>query len=724
LNRRWLTPEGKDDQTGFRGVSNAAYESWNKALAERYYPATNRGRPAYLCLDDDELEEIEPMGVEPGAQSLSNAVGATLGPGESRFAWHILARDRWRASEDGYPPYVALLGLCVLAASRMARDGERGIEANAYYPHLNPLLGRDTFAGMPPGFELVGSLWEDLCRWLDSHDGAYGTSTARQHPHFIHVGWPMSQCLLRRADRHRLTEFFRAAGLDPHEEIEPGQLWVLFKAWARPGCGLSTTALRIADHATGPIAEQLADILDREYDSWEGELLDRRGRRRGLIALSVSMLAGGRRIQLGLSPRRADGLPTEATLHDHIGRPYPITAVSDDWYAPLEVPVTARILAEGLSLEGDGFSFAYEEGDVVPLRASLGAAAWVSVRQADLFEEHCVLFSAPRRQAVRDFLSAHAQSGWTEVQASTLPSGWHVIRGVRFARAISEAPAGLAVLAPRLHTATRIAGGLQIAPALYLTQGEPDVWISVAGGHIATVILDGKEMRANGALELRLSALNPPLKEGSHELVVSGITRHFATSSGFPVTAALGTGAYGHVFELHSGYRPKSVHAAKLERKPPPRGTVYVSGASVIGHEADLPKPLTEPALIPSGLADCVVLGSSPHEVLQPITPNRPAWIGDLVRGPAQFFDCPVPFEPQWVIGRGAGRLQVRPLAADPRPPDIGAASANEVVSAEWSSAILRASEGGARPLRHSTIWDVYVRAASDLNQEQRGAAV
>jgi hypothetical protein len=704
--------------------SHAAYEAWNEALAERYYPRTNWGRPAYLSLDDDELDEIEPAGAEPGAESLSNAVRTTLGTGDSRFAWHILARDRWRENEQGYPPYIGLLGLCVLAASRMARDSQRGIESNAYYPQLNLLLGRGTFAGMPSGFEVVGSLWKDLCRWLDSHDGAYGTSTARQHSFFIHVGWPMSQCLLRRADRHRLTEFFRAVGLDPHEEIDPGQLWVLFKAWARPGCGLSNTTLRIAGHATGPIAEQFADILGREYAAWEGELLDRHGRRRGLIALTVSMLAGGRRIQLGLSPRRADGLPAVAALSDHAARPYQVTAVSDDWYAPLQVPVSGGILTNGLNLDGEGFSFTYEASDIVPLRASLGAAAWVSVRQAELFEEHCVLFSASRRQAVRDFLTAHAEHGWSETQAQTLPSGWHVIRGVRFAHAIPDAPPGLAALAPRLHTATRIAGGLQVAPALYLTQGEPDVWISVAGGDLATVRLDGSEMRVDGALELRLSALKPPLEEGQHQLVAGGITRHFATSPGFPVTAAPGTGAYGHVFERHTSYRPKSVDAAKLERKPPPRGTVYVSGASVIGDEADLPEPVAEPALIPNGLADYVVLGSSPHEVLHPITADKPRWIGLLVNAPAQFFDCPVPFAPQWVIGRGATGLQVRPLAASPLPPDLGGVSPGEAVPSAWSSAILRAAGAGARPLHHSAVWDAYVRAASALREERDGANI
>lgn len=702
----------------------AAYEAWNTALAERYFSRENRGKPAYLSVDDDELaEEITPADAEPGAESLATAVRLTLGSGDGRFGWHIGARDEWREHESGYPPYIGLLGLCVLAASRMAREPTKGIESNAYYPQLNPLIGLATFGGQPSGFELVGSLWRDLNRWLDSHDGAYGTSTARQHSHFIHVGWPMSQCLLRRADRYRLTDFFRSAGLEPDEDIEAGQLLVLFRAWARPGCGLSAPAIRITQNASGAIADEIAEILAREYEVWEGELRDRRGRRRGMIALTLSMAAGGRRASLGLSPRRPEGFPDDAIVETPAGQPVEISAVSDDWYAPLGIPVTADLLQNGLFLEAPGFSLAYDASEVVPLRASLGAARWVSVRQADLFEEHCVLVSNRLLPGVRDFLEKHADRGFSEIETNQLPRGWHVFRGVRFTRAVALAPPDLTPLAPRMHTATRIAGGLQLAPALYLTGGEPDVWISIGEGETATVELDGEPTHVKGALELRLSTLEPPLGEGQHELLAGGIRRHFTTTTGFPVVRPAGAAEYGHVFERHNNYLPKSIDAVHLGKREPPKGTVYVSGASVIGDPADLPQAPAEPVLIPNGLTNYVVLGASPYELISPIPPQKPRWIRRFVNAPGQFFDCPVPFAAQWVIARGRDGIQVRALQAQPLPPDPGEADPAESVPATWCAAVLHAAEAGAQPLYNKDIWQQYVQAASLLAPEAVNAA-
>jgi hypothetical protein len=83
----------------------------------------------------------------------------------------------------------------------------KGIEQTAYYPRLNLLLSRPPFDGMPPGFEQIGDLWEDLCRWLDDDpSGARGTSTAATHYLVRHIGWPISQCLLREGGREGLTE--------------------------------------------------------------------------------------------------------------------------------------------------------------------------------------------------------------------------------------------------------------------------------------------------------------------------------------------------------------------------------------------------------------------------------------------------------------------------------------------------------------------------------------
>jgi hypothetical protein len=596
----------------------------------------------------------------------------------------------------------------------MARDSTRGIEPNAYYPQLNPLLGKPPFSGMPSGFGAVASLWRDLCRWLDESEGRFGTSTARQHAHFINVGWPMSQCLLRQSDRRRLTEFFRAVGLEPDEDIESEQLWVLFKAWARSGRGLSQAAVRVVTHASPEIEEQLAEIVKREYDAWEGELLDRHGRQRAAIALTLSIGAGGRRIRMGLSPRRPEGLPADAQVTDQAGRTLTLRAVSDEWYEPLETPVTRELLEQGISLAAPDFSFSYDADDVVPFRASLGAAAWVSVRQATLFEEHCILASAARRLQVANWLSTQAAGG-IEVKTDALPQGWTLFRGVRFLKPAPSAPDELSRLAPRLHTATRLAGGLPLARELYLIHGEPDLWISVGEGQEATIAVDGDPLDVKGALEVRLSELN--LQEGQHEIVGGGITRRFATCVGYPVSRPSGSATYGHVFERHRSYRPKSVDATDLTPARPVRGTIYVSGAQLIGADEDLPQALTEPALIPDGLTDYVVIGATPSDILTPIPPEKPRWLRTLVSAPSQFFDLPLPFTPQWVIARGATGLQVRPLAVEPAPAVVASADPADAVPRAWAEAIAGTAVQGAAPLHHAERWQTYLEAAAHLER-------
>lgn len=247
---------------------NPLYEAWNRVLVERFFGEGHDGRAAYLAVDDDELAVLAfSIGVAPedAANSLAGSVGREFPRGDSLFVPFLVARTRWRSrGAPEQPPYVAALALCVLAGSRMASDTAAGIAANAYYPHLNGLLGRDLRAGMPPGFDQLSSLWKDLDSWLErDQGGSRGRSTVRSHPHYTNIGWPLSQCLLRESDRRRLTDFFRSIGLDPGTEIEAMQLWTMLRNWAHPGSGLSESGLRTISTATGDIAEQLAQ-------SWRG----------------------------------------------------------------------------------------------------------------------------------------------------------------------------------------------------------------------------------------------------------------------------------------------------------------------------------------------------------------------------------------------------------------------------------------------------------------------
>ena len=274
------------------------YAQWNTALLEQFFRPRALGDPAYLAVDDDELEQMaaDVGSSDKPALELSRAVRARLAT-EGSLGAFVTRALRWRGRSDE-PQYVAFLSLTVLAASQMAAEPEKGVHSNDYYARLNPLLGRGIFDGTPPGFEEARRLWQDLEVWLD-HDlgGARGKSTVRTHPHFVHIGWPLSQCVLRARDRARLPDFFRFAGFDPGEEVSGRRLLALFRVWAtRPGSGLSSAGRQTAETDTDAMLDQLASVLATELAAWDGELRDVRGRRRGEIVLLAERQAGGRRV--------------------------------------------------------------------------------------------------------------------------------------------------------------------------------------------------------------------------------------------------------------------------------------------------------------------------------------------------------------------------------------------------------------------------------------------
>jgi hypothetical protein len=706
---------------------NSQYEAWNHAIGNRFFPEGESGRPAYLAVDDDELNDLGgSIGVsaEAAAQSLATSVARELRRGDSLFLPFLVARTRWRAGgAPGPPPYLAALALSVLAAARMASDTDAGIAPNAYYPRLNALLGRDIHAGMPPGFEQLSSLWQDLDRWLQ-HDqaGRRGRSTIQSHPHYTNIGWPLSQCLLRESDRRRLPDFFRSVGLDRGTEIESMQLWAMLRNWAHPGCGLSERGLRAIASATGDIEEQLAVIVAREFEDWDGELRDARGRRRGEIALVLEKSAGGRRVAARLVPRRPDGFPEgEYELAD--GRRLALRGMSDGWFRPLDVEITRRLMSDGLQLSAGSHSLAFEPSPAIPFRASLELGAWVSVRQATAVEEHCLVVHAAALPPLRAFLNLHARAGWRVLDnAGNLPPGWVVVEQVHVASAVEAVPDELRRLAPRLNTATRLEGGLNIAPRQYLTRGEPDLWITIEHGQEATVEIDGTAERLPGGVaEFRLSRSLPPLPPGEHTIVAGGIIRRFTSFPGFPVASTQGTGALGHVLERHAHYVPLSGHATELPVSEPPRGRVYVRGAAARGRGEDLPHPVAPPVLLPVGFEAYEILGARAGELLTAVPPTRPAWLHALGIGDRwQFFDQPVPFEPEWVILQGGFGIRIRAAVDDIRPPEVAAQAGPAELS--WSDALLRAAAGGAEPpAEQASQWDAYLEAAATLQERRAG---
>jgi len=690
------------------------YRRWNDAIATEYFRPADAGRPVYLAVDDDELAQIargSGFGDGEGADSFADAVRLEVIRGGDLFRSFLRESRTWRATAP-LPPYIGLLALCVLAASRMATDPEKQVWSNDYYTQINQLLRLDPHAGRPQNFDELSRLWIDLARWLDDDlDGQRGRSAIRTHEHFVHIGYPISQCVLRAADRRRLPDFFRSAGLEPTAEVSGERLLALLRAWAARGEPLTSQGQQTVARATGALEENLTETLRRELANWDGELRDERGRRRADIVLLAERLVGGRRLELRLFGRRPDGFPVAGWKLPN-DQPIELSEAAPGWYSSLPVKVTSGLLRHGLSLTSSDYALRFDGDLAIPLRTSfLPDAGWLSSRQATAVEEHVVLAHTSVETELHAFLRRNAGEGWRISRpVGDLPHDWVMADGVRIVSIPRAGPDSLRRLIPRLNTSMRLEGGLQLGRQLYLEGGEPDLWITIDDEAGAELQIDDRVARLGaGIVRFRLSEHQLP--DGPHEIAAAGETRRFSSVRSFGTTVPDGAGGLAHVLERHGSYLPEDSVATPMSAPPGP-GRVVVCGAHIGG--ADLPTYSHPPVVLRCGFRDYQVVGRHAGEVAATTSPDEPKWLSmvDAEPVPCQFFEFAPPFPAQLVIYRGAVGTKVRAASAAPDPPCDAAGSSHGLASL-WAETILRAEEAGPDvPAAIADVWAEYVAAA------------
>lgn len=694
--------------------SSARYDRWNSALLQRFFSPRQTGDPVYLAVDEDELNQIGrdlPEVAGSAAHDLQLAVRDLLRRNGSLGKVATLAQ-RWRSEREA-PPYVALLALCVLAASRMAADPSNDVHANDYYSRVNPLFGRAPEEAAPPGFEQLRALWEDLRTWLDADlAGARGSSTVRGHPHFIHIGYPISQCVLRAVDRARLPYFFRFAGFEPREEVSGGRLLTLFRSWARPGCGLSVTGLRTAASRQLELQTQLEYMLSAELWAWDGELRDASGRRRAEVSLFAERAAGGRRVTLSLYARRPEGFPDEFSGADN-GKTAGLQAGNPGWYRRMAREVTATQLATQFSLTQGAYSLEFLPERIIPLREAFEpSSGWLEARQVTPFEPHMVLVHASLRDAVQAFARDHAEPGWEFRTPAGCPAGWVVVDKLRVRDAPASAPPALVRLAPRMVSSLSLQGGLRLGPGLYLERGEPDLEVTFDPGQDATVELDGRSQEFGTSL-VKLPLRTQRLEPGIHTVQAGGQRRSFETVPGFGVSRPDHAGEMAIILERHSTYMPRHSEASPVSGGPP-QGTVHVAGAWIDAAPEDLPLVPPRPVVLRRKFLRWQLLGPEVGDFYNGgATPPRPAFFRKLPGSPlCQFFEDYPEFLPEIVLYTGETGILARPLTEEPVMPTWPDRT-SPAEALPWARVVVLAENRGVDlHVRLQPVWSAYVAMA------------
>ncbi len=249
-----------------------SYLQWNDLLASHFFTEEKAAKEVLLYVNEPLIEELGgPFGA--GLAEFVDAVKAgppwTTRSGICQRA--LEAFEGWRDRDLSYPPYIAYLGLYVLAG---------GIEGDyaphAYYPRLNDLLGHPGDTRAPSSFDRMIDLWDDLEHWSreENHE-TLGRFVARFRGQWWRIGLPLSQTLISEDERKRLPLLLSERKLDPLDL--PSQEVILRLLREDGGALLHRRTLRLLD-ARDPesnvLRDALSEVVLEELEAWDGTIVE------------------------------------------------------------------------------------------------------------------------------------------------------------------------------------------------------------------------------------------------------------------------------------------------------------------------------------------------------------------------------------------------------------------------------------------------------------------
>jgi hypothetical protein len=691
-------------------ASVISYEEWSERLATHFFKPEFAGEPVMFFIDDDVIAGVRDCGAPEAVADLVASVIGKLSRSQPKrlFGGIERATRTWKlGGGEGVPPCLPLLALTVLAASRMRRS--RSYAANNYYDRFIDLLGAP-FSRAEIHASYVESLpycWRVLEWWLDErHDGRLGYSTIAEDPHFTNIGFADSQTLFSTSDQSKLSRFFEWIDLVPGEPTGESELLASFKVWSAGRTDLSVGAQFMVSSETH--VAQLGRILTSAARRWTGVVKASDGRDEAHILVLLEPFPA---VRLTLAAERLEGFPKDARYRAASGNPIELTSSQPGWYDDVPLDVTGGVLRRGVRLVSDRHALSLSGADIHLLRKheELG---WASAKDMTPATQHWLLVAEPQWEAVETYLRRVARPEWERIQSPAIPQGWGAFRNVVI-DAIDHlaAPHGLDRLVPTLRRRVSLSGGLPLSRSMhvYLSGGEPDLWLPSAGETSLDIRLDGTPVEAP-ADSIRIRLAERALSVGTHRIDLGPAPVSFSTLRTLGRIQPALEGCVAHVLMPNGrAFEPATLEAQAVTGSPSP-GTVWIIGAATIGRDEDVPLSEARPVVLPSGAQRRVLLGARPGEVEEVSKPAKPPWMDDAQLGTRVFEHVPS-FDVAWVItdwwhapSKTRAALPLAPLS--PRGP----LDPTKLVA--WRNAIISAPKPSDE--RDRARWQEYVRASAD----------
>ena len=497
----------------------ARYELWNAAIAEVVYPAAKAGQPVYLDLEDDVIQAVqrlaEPAAVDPTA-ALFDAVKGTLllrDGASSVLRAHLRKLDGWyEGSMVNPPPSLGLLAMLSLVAENMRQSED--MQAHNFYGRLAELAGLDD--DQRTWFENAyrhrrrkdaasAELWGSLNDWLEMTEGTRGLPTAFPIGH-DHIGLPLSQALVRQADRDKFSDLFASQGLAAGSSLPTGEMSAQIDEWMfRVPCPASNTLERLWKEQPST-HEPIADVARLTLETWDGVVPEgswRQVTHREIDAVRLRAVVRTfpyRRIELSMVlPGRATSEVETVAILDVEGETIAtvdMVPFASGWLGVSdESAIDAGSLLDGqvrLRRQGQDQPLRRRPRRLVPLRWDDLLQSYVECERIQFGEESLVLARMEISPRVATFLDRAARPGFRcPTDLPGLPEGWALFDGVQILSSGGGDPlVDLNVLQPLARSQVVLQGGLKLP-------GHLRKWLSARPPELRVSSDDGSELNAS-----------------------------------------------------------------------------------------------------------------------------------------------------------------------------------------------------------------------------------
>lgn len=537
------------------------YLVWNEAIGSVLLDGRFASKPAYLQLEPHILEEVAAAAGHSADDdprvSLVAAVRETLGIDQiaTPFLFHISRAEQWEEKgRDGYPPCLGLLAVLVLASQDMISDESHA--AHNYYGRLEQLLDvpPPLWARVRRHFSDTVDLWRGVNDWLEDWEGERGLPTAAVLDRRVYVGFPLSQALVRAADRARLHEAFLEYGLTPGRRIAAAEMRTYLGDWLTHQ-GASTRLGRMWDGGA-EVRDRIVDIALGELAAWTGEVAEATEAR----VLGTQRLHWAAELRDGSLPVLDLYLTTRAN-EATIDGAYDVVAPSDEAarhavagcaealrldplpgcdmasLEPWPSIGVASLLAGALRIRRRGepaTELAHSPNALIVLALDERDGWYREVGRAQLLEPCLVLAHRERAALVEAHLRFHARPGFRRLEAESLEGlaeGWVAFLDVTIVLPADEQNhPRIKNLCPAPANAISLSGGLRLGGSTWHVDAPPEAIITLERGTRLTLHAECRRKLTEDAAGVELGHHDSPaavplagegLEAGDYDLQVT-----------------------------------------------------------------------------------------------------------------------------------------------------------------------------------------------------------